>query len=686
MTLTSLPPPRGYFPFVAQLVLSPKSSELHLLVDRGDGAFDGWAIVLTRPSVPVLPIATIDDALQVAADWSVMGSVALAGLVCDGPTPEDWARHGIGRLLSSGLAEQFAVERGQLEYASGETAFIVTIDRGRVAYGWQSDRVSELFLEGARIVGVLFSYARDRSLAWTTALRTPAHAPDYTPHVMCHWDAPVTASYLGWSALPPLLEAVIPPAFRYWEADNIEELGMRLEALRESDFLAARHLRYVDGALRRVEVDYRLSPSIDVPPQEVVPPARESIVDVFDRVFDRRMGETLSQEIRPDVLAGATEVFGRGDIAKAARGTLLAYDAGAVEPGDEATDGVLQELVKAALPTGSRVSYAITAQDTPEARRVLAQAGTVLRVRPSLEGPVQKARLLVTSFGLEPWAHLSPAPTADENPVSKSNELSVRLLKAAAGTEERVVFGIVLEPETTDLQGEIYDAEVIRATAYRWMERYRNMRLQHEIPANERLRILESYIAPCDFTVEGQSVKAGSWLLRVRILDDNLWSEIKAGKFTGFSIFGKARAVQLRKARKTAVIQGIRVVIDRPAGYVQEGVDEQGNPWTRTYLVDYGYIAGTDGGDGEALDVFLGPNPEATQAYWVVQRFEDGSFDELKLLLGFDSPELAWGTYTAHVPARFMARTFETPIDAVKALVGVAPAVVMKRLFSLLVA
>ncbi len=99
------------------------------------------------------------------------------------------------------------------------------------------------------------------------------------------------------------------------------------------------------------------------------------------------------------------------------------------------------------------------------------------------------------------------------------------------------------------------------------------------------------------------------------------------------------RLYALNITYESRLVCGIDVTIDRPAGFVQSGIDENGKSWSRTYLVDYGFIADTLGGDGDAIDVFCGPNDEAKTAYWIVQYKIDGvSFDEYKLMLG----SLAW--------------------------------------------
>jgi DNA adenine methylase len=54
------------------------------------------------------------------------------------------------------------------------------------------------------------------------------------------------------------------------------------------------------------------------------------------------------------------------------------------------------------------------------------------------------------------------------------------------------------------------------------------------------VKILESYVAPAAFALDGTQVRKGTWLLAVRVLDDALWGQIKAGELSGFSIGGSA--------------------------------------------------------------------------------------------------------------------------------------------------
>jgi DNA adenine methylase len=75
------------------------------------------------------------------------------------------------------------------------------------------------------------------------------------------------------------------------------------------------------------------------------------------------------------------------------------------------------------------------------------------------------------------------------------------------------------------------------------MEFYQKIGYQHK-NFSKKFRIMECYIAPVQFTLNGQTIKKGSWLLATRIVDDNTWKEIKDGKITGYSIGGKGKRIR----------------------------------------------------------------------------------------------------------------------------------------------
>ena len=109
----------------------------------------------------------------------------------------------------------------------------------------------------------------------------------------------------------------------------------------------------------------------------------------------------------------------------------------------------------------------------------------------------------------------------------------------AKADERHLVYGILMEPEEVDTQGEIVDAATIEKAAHAYMLDSQMIGLQHS-KESKTTKIVESFIAPQDVTINKALVKAGSWVLVVKVLDNNLWGDIKKGKYTGFSVGGFA--------------------------------------------------------------------------------------------------------------------------------------------------
>jgi len=86
------------------------------------------------------------------------------------------------------------------------------------------------------------------------------------------------------------------------------------------------------------------------------------------------------------------------------------------------------------------------------------------------------------------------------------------------------------------------------------------------------------------------------------------------------------------------IFKGLHIKIENPAGSVRSGVDRvTGKPWSTKLTHDYGEIVGTNGVDGDPIDVFLGPDKSASMVYVVHQLNKNtGEWDEDKCFLGFD--------------------------------------------------
>lgn len=95
-------------------------------------------------------------------------------------------------------------------------------------------------------------------------------------------------------------------------------------------------------------------------------------------------------------------------------------------------------------------------------------------------------------------------------------------------------------------------------------------------------------------------------------------------------------------------IDGYDITIEQPKGSVRRGTDADGKQWEQTMNNTYGYIRGTEGVDGDHIDIFLSDNPTEGNVYVVDQVNPDGSFDEHKVMYGFNSAEDARAAYLSN--------------------------------------
>ncbi len=83
-------------------------------------------------------------------------------------------------------------------------------------------------------------------------------------------------------------------------------------------------------------------------------------------------------------------------------------------------------------------------------------------------------------------------------------------------------------------------------------------------------------------------------------------------------------------------MQGIAVTIENRAGSIRAGKNSEGTPWRIRLTYDYGFFPGTTGADGDEIDCFLGPDPEAATAFVIrTATPDDPLLHEEKVMLGF---------------------------------------------------
>jgi hypothetical protein len=107
---------------------------------------------------------------------------------------------------------------------------------------------------------------------------------------------------------------------------------------------------------------------------------------------------------------------------------------------------------------------------------------------------------------------------------------------------------------------------------------------------------------------------------------------------------------------------GLEIAIENPVGSVREG-----KGWRTKMQNAYGYICRSEGVDGDEVDVYLGPNMDGADTVYVVHQRKAGdwqSYDEDKVMLGFDSEEAAREAYLKHYDdPRFLGPITAMPVE-----------------------
>lgn len=123
---------------------------------------------------------------------------------------------------------------------------------------------------------------------------------------------------------------------------------------------------------------------------------------------------------------------------------------------------------------------------------------------------------------------------------------------------------------------------------------------------------------------------------------------------------GQKEADNYKKGRIT--ILGFNIAIENPKGTYRKGKDRNGKEWKTLMHNDYGYFTRTLGKDGDAIDVFIGPNLESEKIF-PIDQYINGKFDETKVMLGFDTAEAAKRAYLSNYEKDWKGFKYITEVD-----------------------
>jgi hypothetical protein len=421
-----------------------------------------------------------------------------------------------------------------------------------------------------------------------------------------------TIPELGISGLPESLAKGIPAQFRYWNADTMTDaLAIRRAlvccGIVDGSLIRSVQVKSVDGVsepcLMRVvrHDDGQLVPVRTLPDGPVTVPGFESdislatkavgldgtdaeIIDAKSLVTLLKFGNTTPDDVIRTCMDSSGDWLLECGAGTATEEALLKrYDASTVFRlnhtddhsyiGSRVPDTGVRFItdpgtsVKSALErtqtlSGPQIDLVRDQSDLGSGHRFLsATAGTMARksdwsdtdlrygtrirgvIERELSRGTEQRVSLVKSLGLDTDA-------AGQMVLARTDKVQIRkFADTDVVIEHRLVYGVVLEPDTRDLQGDVMSAEDIAESFYDYVENHRNRGVQHLEIDNGGLRITQMYIAPCDFIPRDcpvtELIREGSWVMEYRIIADELWYAIKRGEFTGFSIGGSGTRIPI---------------------------------------------------------------------------------------------------------------------------------------------
>lgn len=107
----------------------------------------------------------------------------------------------------------------------------------------------------------------------------------------------------------------------------------------------------------------------------------------------------------------------------------------------------------------------------------------------------------------------------------------------AKDADKQIVTAPVLIPDRPDRHGDTVTKDNIQEVAQDFLANYQNVDVMHTL---ENVGVpVESWVTKADLDFDGTEVPEGSWMLSVKVRDNEVWQAVKAGELTGFSIFGR---------------------------------------------------------------------------------------------------------------------------------------------------
>jgi cation transport regulator ChaB len=140
------------------------------------------------------------------------------------------------------------------------------------------------------------------------------------------------------------------------------------------------------------------------------------------------------------------------------------------------------------------------------------------------------------------------APGSQTSGLEDRVRFTKRVPIAKVDESRRLVYGVVYEPNVPDAHDDMMTADEIEKACHGFMRKYATLRaasgLEHQVDVGrDQVVIVENSIAPVDYRLGTQTVTKGSWVMVTKVLDDQIWADVQAQRYTGYSFEGWGRRV-----------------------------------------------------------------------------------------------------------------------------------------------